>query len=76
MPAEAPKAAPMGPLRVKVIVRMGCCWWVGSVGWMALGLHPEEGAGSVLAELEFGDVVAVGSLGLAFLAPEVRCFAN
>jgi hypothetical protein len=23
------------------------------------GLHPEESAGSVLAELEFGDVVAV-----------------
>jgi hypothetical protein len=55
MPAEAPKAAPMGPLFVERMVR----------GWVSGGLravcllHPEESAGSVLAELEFGDVVAV-----------------
>jgi hypothetical protein len=40
-----------------------CCRYMEDVGGYlegGLGLHPEESAGSVLAELDFGDVVAVG----------------
>ena len=70
MPAEAPKAAPMGPLFGIVLE-----WWIvpGDFGMLkgiaGFCLHPEESAGGVLAELELGNLVAGGRFG------SVVCFA-
>jgi len=48
-----------------------CSYWVCVYAFVAMGivgLHPEEGAGGVLAELGLGDGVAVAPLESAFCA--------
>jgi hypothetical protein len=68
MPAETPKAAPMGPLCEEEVL-VGCYPGLRSGGifvwrflvglWEFLFLHSEESGGSDVAELGLGDGVAV-----------------
>ena len=65
------------------VLRILLEWWIlpgdfamlkGIAGFC---LHPEEGAGGVLAELELGDLVAVRGIGVSFRAvfpPDDRGF--
>ena len=74
MPAEAPKAAPMGPLLEARVVRwvfpfLFVLFFLFEIeGDLLVLLHPEESAGGVLAELELGDLVAVRGIGVSFRA--------